>query len=114
MVEVDFCVSISQNEFKNKDTDDQGICAIETIFSIIPIVAFIFLGYYSYKESKGKTPYVREKYTPRHIVKIAISGLNAAVCLSIVQIFCISPLAMSIVYPLVEDDISLKTEIVRI
>jgi len=88
-VKVDFCATTSDL-----------VCATETIVSIVPLIAFVYFGYFSIQETRGRTAYHREKYTFRHLSKLILSSLIS-----------LTTLIFLIVYILKEEEISLKTAI---
>jgi len=87
MAKIDFCL-----------TKNDGVCAIESILSIVPFIVYITLGYYSYKETQAVTAYARESWTWRHIFKLVMSALLA-----------VGSFLFLIVYLLTETDVSMKT-----
>jgi len=88
-VKVDFC-----------STTSNLVCATETIVGLIPIIAFLYFGYFSIQETRGRTAYHREKYTFRHLSKLILSSLIS-----------LTTLIFLVVYILKETEISLKTAI---
>lgn len=66
------------------------------------------------KEASRRTPYLRENYTHRHLVKLILSAVIGIIALGIqILIWLYTKLVFAILYPMLESEISLKTEIVN-
>lgn len=81
-------------------TNNTPICVVETFFNFVPLIAFVILGFYSYKEIRNISAYARESFTWRHVTKMAFSILQSLLCFLFLILYLVN-----------EADISLKTVI---